>query len=565
MSAAGLTAKKKTRLMNRVLLLALNARYVHSNLALLYLQKYIGSVCPGTVILERGINEKTEEILAGITALNPPVVAISVYIWNSRKVKELIPELRRSIPGTVIILGGPDAGYNADEWLVSDSAPDYIVAGAGEAGMLKLAESGFHLDEKVVSEKNPSFSSIPFPYSRDDMERLAGRFIYYESSRGCPYRCSYCLSSREDQKLEFRPVSMVCRELDFIVSFNPGLVKFVDRTFNSRKEHYRPVWEHIVKNFSSGKTRFHFEIHPGLLDDDDMKFLAAVPAELFQFEIGIQSVNQATLEAVHRVMDRRSYDVIERLITGGNIHIHLDLIAGLPFEDYAGLSNSFNRIIGLEPHHFQPGILKILPGTEMMERSAEYRMQYSPDPPYTVKSTKWLAARDMERIVRIAELVEGIYNSGRFRETGRRLAAHFGSAFSFYEKLAMHVEPVMKGRHWEDYAALIIKLAGDESPEIMSPVMDCLRWDWCVTGKLHHYPDILKSQFTTEAKRAGYNFCIRQSENGTMSVQGVTFTKDELRRSIFFVPESEEFRKRMMGARMALFLPDKRIIFFDIE
>lgn len=564
MNAAGQTAKKKTRLMNRVLLLALNARYVHSNLALLYIEKCISPLCGDTIILERGINEKTADILADISAERPSVIAISVYIWNTLKVKELIPLLRRSLPGAVIVLGGPDAGYNADAWLDSESAPDYIVAGAGEAGMLKLAGSGFHLGEQVVREKNPPFASIPFPYNRSDMERLAGRFIYYESSRGCQYRCSYCLSSREDQKLEFRPVSMVCSELDFITSYGPGLIKFVDRTFNSRKEHYRPVWEHIVKKCSGGKTTFHFEIHPALLDDDDMKFLADVPAGLFQFEIGIQSVNPVTLQAVHRVMDRRSYDVIERLIGSGNIHIHLDLIAGLPFEDYAGLANSFNRIIGLGPHHFQLGILKILPGTEMMERSQEYGIQYSPDPPYTVKSTKWLPAPDMQRAVRMAELVEGIYNSGRFSEAGRCLSAHYGSAFSFYEKLAVLHTPGIPGRHWEDYAGLMITLAGDESPEIMPLLMDCLRWDWCVSGKQHHYPGLLKSQLLTDAKRAGYNYFIRRSQGNRITADGVSFSKDELRRSIFFVPGTDEFRERMMSAGMALFLPDRRVIFFDI-
>ncbi|HPS57533.1 MAG TPA: DUF4080 domain-containing protein [Spirochaetota bacterium] len=550
--------------MNKVLLLALNARYVHSNPALLYLQKYIAPACGDTVILERGINEKNSAILADIMAAQPAVIAISVYIWNTVKVKQLIPELRKSLPGTIIVLGGPDAGYNAGDWMASVYAPDYIVAGAGEAGMLKLAESGFSLKEKVIREKNPPFSLIPFPYNKSDMERLTGRFIYYESSRGCPYRCSYCLSSREDQGLEFRPVSMVCDELDFITSFSPGLVKFVDRTFNSRKEHYRPVWEHIVKNCCSGKTTFHFEIYPGLLDEDDLDFLSKVPPGLFQFEIGIQSVHSATLKAIHRVMDRKSYDIIERLISNNNIHIHLDLIAGLPFEDYTGFANSFNRILGLNPHHFQPGILKVLPGTEMMERSAEYGLAWSPDPPYAVKSTKWLNAAEMERIVRIAELVEAVHNSGRFNETGRCLAAHYGGCFTFYEKLAMQDTRGGTGRNWNDLAVLIISLAHAESPEILPLIMDCLRWDWCASGKLHHYPDALKSQLTADAKRKGYNYFIRQSERNRITAGGVSFSKDELRHSIFFVPETAEFREKMMSAGPALFLPDKRVIFFDL-
>lgn len=563
MSAAGPRLKKKIRLMNKVLLLALNARYVHSNLALLYIQKYIEPVCPGTVILERGINEKNEQILAAITAGRPSVIAISVYIWNTLKVKELLPELRRLLPETIIVLGGPDAGYNAADWFSSACAPDYIVSGAGEAGMLKLAASGFSLDEKLIREKNPPFSQIPFPYNKSDMEHLAGRFIYYESSRGCPFRCSYCLSSRDDQGLEFRPVSMVCDELDFITSFGPVLVKFVDRTFNSRRDHYRPIWEHIVRNPGSAKTTFHFEIYPGLLDDDDLDFLSGVPAGLFQFEIGIQSVQSSTLEAIHRVMDRRSYEIIERLVSKGNIHIHLDLIAGLPYEDYAGFAGSFNRVMGLKPHHFQPGILKVLPGTEMMERSAGYGLAWSADPPYAVESTKWVNAGEMRVITRIAGLVEAIYNSGRFNETCRCMTAHYGSAFRFYEQLAEHDAPGQAGRDWSDYASLLISLVNTGCRGRLPLLMDCLRWDWCSSGRLHHYPAVLKSAQTAEAKRSGYNYFIRQSQGGIINAGGISFTKDELRHSIFFVPETAEFRERVMSAGRALFLPDKRIIFFD--
>ena len=548
--------------MNKILFLSLNARYAHSNPALMYIRNYIAPVCGDAVILERGINEKNSDILDYITGARPSVIAISVYIWNTVKVKQLIPEIRKSCPETVIVLGGPDAGYNANEWLASQYAPDYIVAGAGEAGMLKLAQSGFSLKEKVIREKNPPFSSIQFPYNKSDMERLAGRFIYYESSRGCPYKCSYCLSSREDQRLEFRPVSMVCDELDFITSFNPELVKFVDRTFNSRKEHYRPVWEHIVKNCGSGNTTFHFEIYPGLLDEDDLDFLSHVRPGLFQFEIGIQSVHRSTLEAVHRVMDRRSYDIIERLINMGNIHIHLDIIAGLPFEDYVGFAGSFNRVMGLKPHHFQPGILKVLPGTEMMERSAEYGLEWSPDPPYAVRSTRWLANHELEVIKRVASLVEALYNSGRFAETCWCLSAYYGSSFSFFEALALHDTCEQWGRDWNSYAALVISLVNTCCHGMLPLVMDCLRWDWCCKGRLHRYPSALKSVHMKEARRTGYNYLMSKSVRGIIAPDGVSFSKEELRRSIFFVPESREFSSRVMKGDLAIFLPDKRIIFF---
>jgi len=550
--------------MNRVLFLALNARYVHSNLALLYIRKCIASFCPDTVILERGINEKTGVIVEEIVRIRPDVIAISVYIWNSARVRELVPILRTALPEVVIVFGGPDVSYNADDWLASENPPDYIVSGPGEAGIIKLAASGFDMREKIIREKNPPFREIPFPYETGDMERLAGKIIYYESSRGCPFMCSYCLSSRADQKLEFRPLEMVREELDFINSFRPELVKFVDRTFNSRKEHFRPVWEHIVKEFSSGSTTFHFEIYPGLLDDDDLNFLSTVRPGLFQFEIGIQSVRSITLEAIRRVIDPGSYAIIERIIARNNIRVHLDLIAGLPFEDYAGFAVSFNRISGLHPHHFQPGILKVLPGTEMMERSLEYRLEWSKDPPYAVRSTKWLSGEEMERIVKISELVEAVYNSGRFSETARFLTMIFGSNFRFYEKLAECYKGSVHGTNWNGHAGQIINLVRAEYPEHMPLLMDYLRWDWCVSAKLHHYPDVLRSKITAKAKRAGYNYFVRKAVDNRITADGAVFLKEDLRRSIFFLPETAEFRARMMTGGAALFLPDRRIVFFDL-
>lgn len=552
--------------MRRVLFLAINARYVHSNLAVRYLRESIKHICPESLIIERGINESCEKIMADIRAEKPDVIAISVYIWNTVRVKQLIPLIREELPGVVIVLGGPDAGYNPGAWSGTVHAPDYIVAGAGEAGFARLAASGFRLEEKVIREKNPPLGLIPFPYNAQDMENLSGRFIYYESSRGCPFRCSYCISSREDQRLDLRPVNMVCDEIEFLSSFKPGLVKFVDRTFNSRKEHYRPVWEHIVKKCRAGNTVFHFEVFPGLLDADDLDFLSSVPAGLFQFEIGLQSFTGAALEAVHRVMDRNTCTVIEKIIAGGNIHVHLDLIAGLPFEDYAGFANSFNRVMMLKPDHFQPGILKVLPGTEIMERAVEYGLVYSQEPPYTVWQTAWLRRGEMERITAIAGLVERLYNSGKFRSTESWLSTRYDSSFGFYEKLAAFCDGTRSPmNHWEDAASMLIGFMRAESSESVPLLMDHLRWDWCVSGTVHHYPEVLRSELTIHAKRTGYNYLEGRSEENIVCIDSVSIKKDELRRSIFFVPETEEFREKTMKGDMAVFLPDKRRIFFNIH
>lgn len=550
--------------MKRIVLLAINARYVHSNLALLYIQKYIASLCPGTVIIERGINETDENILSALREAGPGVVAVSVYIWNTLKVKRLIPLIREHLPGTIIVLGGPEVSYNRDSWSGASYSPDYIVAGAGEAGFMKLAGSGFSLDERVIREKNPPLAEIPFPYNSSDVERLAGRFLYYESSRGCPFRCSYCLSSREDQRLDLRPVNMVCDELDFLSSFRPGLLKFVDRTFNSRKDHYRPVWEHIVKKCAGSGTVFHFEVYPGLLDDDDLSFLASVPGGLFQFEIGLQSFTPAALGAVHRVMESNTYNVIEKIISGGNIHVHLDLIAGLPYEDYAGFGDSFNRVMSLSPDHFQPGILKVLPGTEMMEHSGEYKFVYSQDPPYAVKQTAWIDSPGMEKITAIAGLVERIYNSGRFRAAEKWLAGLYSGSFEFYEKLAGFHSVNAAASHWEGIAALLLEFMRSDIPENVPLLRDHLRWDWCCTGTVHHYPEVIRSEITLNAKKRGYNYITGLRQDDPLYADAAGLSRDELRRSIFFTAETAWFREKMMKGGMAMFLPDKHVIFFDL-
>ena len=552
--------------MSRILFIGINARYIHSNLAILYLKKTVSDIPYDTSIAEFSINEKPEKILLYIRDEKPDVIALSVYIWNAPIIKTILPVLKNFLPDVKIVCGGPEVSYNAGEWLVLHPEIDYIITGGGEAGFRELALSGFNSGERIVSRINSPLSDILFPYDDGEMKRLDRKFIYYESSRGCPFRCSYCLSSRSDQKPDFRNPAKVREELDFFLFHKPRLVKFVDRTFNSRKEQYRGIWEYIVANFKNGDTRFHFEIYPDLLDSDDIVFLSTVPADLFQFEMGIQSLNDETLAAINRSKSKSGWmERVKTIAERGNIHLHVDLIAGLPFESYSGFKNSFDAVHSIGAHHFQCGFLKVLPGTEMRERSEEFGLRFSSLPPYQVKSSRWINYEEMNKLEVMAELLEIYYNSGRFRETGRYLTEKTGSPFVFYETLAsLYSRDDVSCREWEGAASLLLRFAEEKDID-NSIIADYLRWDWCNSMKLHHYPGIISSDYTTEVKRKGYNHIIQFSEKGIISFHGVKFSQEELRRTIFLKAESGEFTGRMNIPGYCMILPDKRFIMFEIE
>jgi len=554
--------------MAKIVLTAINARYVHSNPAVLYLKKAVEDIPRDVVVREFSINESPEKIILQLKEEKADVIAISVYIWNSILVRKLLPELKRNNSSLKIILGGPEVSYNALLWLDEHPEIDYIITGGGEAAFRELALSGFSSEEKIIRCTNLPFSEIVFPYDDNEMKRLDGRFIYYESSRGCPFRCSYCLSSRSDQSLDFRDLEQVRSELDFFRVYRPKLVKFVDRTFNSKREHYRGIWDYILNNFRGSDTRFHFEIYPDLLDFDDLRFLATVPEGLFQLEMGIQSLKGETLAAINRGCRKEGWlDKVKTIADMGNIHVHVDLIAGLPYESYPDFMNSFDTVHNTGADHFQCGFLKVLPGTEMREKSGEFGLEYSPLPPYQIESSRWISRSEIGKLERIADLLEIYYNSGRFRETEKYLTGFYSSPFEFYESLSefsARLETVNL-REWDGAAELLLGFAAEKWSAKGELLTDYLRWDWCISMKMHHFPKILKSDATVNAKRQGYNYVSGFSDNGVIKFRGFEFGMDELRRSIFFRPESREFNGFMDGMDFAMFLPDKRVICFAIE
>jgi radical SAM superfamily enzyme YgiQ (UPF0313 family) len=547
--------------MKKALLVAINARYTHSCLAVYCLKSYAAGAGHAVSVREFSINRDPEHILSEIAAERPDLVAFSAYIWNTGLMKRILPLAKERCGGALLALGGPEVSFNPEAWLAELSCIDCIVAGPGEEGFRQLLEHG-PPPGRVLCVPNPPFAGLPLPYDDQDLRGLSDRYVYYESSRGCPYRCSYCLSSRADQKFEAKSAETVQSDLGRILSHSPKLVKFVDRTFNMPGGRHREIWDFLIARYGGGPTAFHFEIHPSHLEEDDFALLARAPEGLFQLEAGVQSVNGRVLEACGRAGDwEREKASLKRLIGLGTIRVHCDLIAGLPFEDLSSAARSFNEVYGLRPGHFQQGMLKVLPGTSMRERAAEYGMAYAAEAPYQVRRTRWLSPGDMKLIEKIAAAVDRLYNTKRFPLTLDCLADRFDSAFDLYRAFASgHALPT---RSWESGASFLAEFASRRFPGEESYFLDALRWDWCSCAESHRYPDVIKPHQAAAIKKKGYAFFRDLADNGMVRHEAHRFALADLRRSIFYRGESEKFRNTHMdGREYALFLPDKRIILY---
>ena len=424
----------------KLILAAIDAKYSHSNPALFYLREAAKGL-PFDISIEIfSINKHPENIANEIIAKFPDAVAISVYIWNSLHVKKIIPILCASLPGVKIILGGPEVSHNASTWLAEFPSINFIIAGAGEAAFRKLLEQNIDCAEKIISSVNPHFSHIPFPYREEDMEMLENRFIYYESSRGCVFRCSYCLSSL-DKAVEYRRIEDVKAELAFLVSYSPRYIKFVDRTFNGKKGRAKEIWEYIIDNFSDNVTCFHFEIFPELLQDDDFAVLRKARPGLIQFEAGIQSVHGDTLSAIKRFGNwNNAKAALRRVLDETNIRLHADMLAGLPFEDMDGIAESFNEIYALRTHYFQAGLLKLLPGTELSARKNEFDIICDELPPYGILENNRLSRHEIKMFKRISRALDVLYNSGKFVDLLSFLEEKYSSPFLMFHDIALYME-----------------------------------------------------------------------------------------------------------------------------
>lgn len=437
------------------LLTALNAKYIHSNPAVYSLKRFAGKNAACVQIAEYTINNRMEDILEDIYRRKPDVIGFSCYIWNIAMIREIITELHKLRPDLPIFLGGPEVTYDAAKLMQEYPFLTGIFIGEGEGTFAevvslyaegkeeeKLSEiPGLYLKSGMTGEREPlDLTTIPFLY--DDLEPFSNRIIYYETQRGCPFRCSYCLSSI-DKTVRFRDIHVVEKELQFFLDRKVKQVKFVDRTFNCNHEHAMAIWQYLYEN-DNGVTNFHFEIAGVLLREDELALIGKMRPGLVQFEIGVQSTNPDTLREIRRVMDiKKLKTVVEALKKTGNVHVHLDLIAGLPYENYESFARSFDEVYAMEPDQLQLGFLKVLKGSYMAEKAKEYGLTFTDSPPYEVLCTKWLSFMEVRRLKRIEEMVEIYHNSGQFGHILPVLIFHFkdkGGAFSFFEALADYYE-----------------------------------------------------------------------------------------------------------------------------
>ncbi len=430
----------------KFLLVALNAKYIHSNPAIYSLKRYAGENARYVELAEYTINNRMEEVLEDIYKRKPDVIGFSCYIWNREMIMGLTAELHKLLPDLPIWLGGPEASLDAEQILCSHPQIKGIMAGEGEETFAELLAfyikgcgeiqsiAGLVLQEGVTRRRELlPLTEIPFAY--EDTTDFENRIIYYESQRGCPFSCSYCLSSI-DKTVRFRDIGVVKKELQFFLDRQVKQVKFVDRTFNCNHGHAMAVWTYI-KEHDNGVTNFHFEIAGDILKEEEIELLNSMRAGLVQLEIGVQSANQETLAEIRRVTDMEKLKAaVAQINRGGRVHQHLDLIAGLPFEDYQSFGRSFNEVYGMKPNQLQLGFLKVLKGSYLYEMAERYKIVYTAAPPYEVLRTKWISYEEIRRLKKIEQMVEIYYNSGQFHHTIFVLQESFQSPFSMYEALA---------------------------------------------------------------------------------------------------------------------------------
>ena len=438
----------------KVLLTAINAKYIHSNLAVYSLKANCGVYESQVKLMEYSINQYAEEIFQSLYREKGGVVCFSWYIWNIEIIGQVAGWLSQVAPGVQIWLGGPEVSFDVADRLDSWNFVDGIMYGEGEdtfREMMACWNGEKNLEDVLgIGHRQPdgkvhvhfprdfvNMSQLNFVYKRP--ENLKNKIIYYETSRGCPFQCSYCLSSVE-KKVRFRDLELVKRELQQFIDWEIPQVKFVDRTFNCRREHSMEIMR-FIKAHDKGKTNFHFEITADLLTEEELDFMAGLRPGLIQLEIGVQSTNPESIKEIRRkVSFERLKEIVQRIHAGKNIHQHLDLIAGLPFEGLERFKQSFNDVYGLKPEQFQLGFLKVLKGSYMREKAADYDLIYQPEPPYEVLSTRWLSYDDILVLKGVEEMVEVYYNSRQFENSLDWLEGYFPSAFAMYETLAGYYE-----------------------------------------------------------------------------------------------------------------------------
>lgn len=499
--------------MKKVLLTTLNSKFSHQSLALEMLSKYQDNYRRHDLLVKQfTINQPLEVILREIFLSEAEYVFFSCYIWNIEETIHLLQALKKMRPQIFLGVGGPEVSYDAPAFLENNPECDLVMCGEGEEVFTRLLDEleknepdlaripsiCYRQSGEIVSNPLPveilDMATLPFPYE-NDLSDCADKIIYYESSRGCPYACAYCLSSIE-KTLRFRPLEQVYQDLERFLAAKPKQVKFIDRTFNAKRSHALAIWQYI-KEHDNGATNFHFEITADILSTEMLFFLQTVRPGLMQFEIGIQSTNPETIKAINRHVSFATLaPIVQRLRENNNIHLHLDLIAGLPYEDYASFGKSFDEVYALKPHTLQLGFLKVLKGTQLYQMRHEYDIVYLPYAPYEVISTKFISAEEIVRLKGVEDVLEKYYNSGKFPYTLAVVLKYFARAFSFYE--AFGDWWLANGLHLLNYntfglAENIYHFCEQWGGIDMQKLSYALKFDLCLHEKPKKWPQVLEN------------------------------------------------------------------------
>ena len=548
----------------KIFLTAINAKYIHSNLAVYSLRAYAKDYQEQIAIGEYTINNRVDYILEQIYKAKPDVLCFSCYIWNMDYVEELITEYHKLCPEVPIWVGGPEVSYEVETFLAEHPQVTGVMIGEGErtfeqlcryyvnhAGSLEEIRGIAFRDQdsgKTVftpAQEPMNMSDIPFCY--DHIENFENRIIYYESSRGCPFNCSYCLSSI-DKKLRFRDMELVKKELAFFIEKKVPQVKFVDRTFNCRHDHAMEIWR-FVKEHDNGITNFHFEISADLLNEEELALIHDMRPGLIQLEIGVQSANEITIREINRTMKIDVLStIVDKIKKGNNVHQHLDLIAGLPYEGYESFGKSFDRVYKMNPEQLQLGFLKVLKGSVMHDRAQEYGIVYQDRAPYEVLSTKWLTYAEVIRLKQIEEMVEVYYNSGQFCCTMAALEQEFASPFCMYECLAAYYDEknafaVSHSRigRYEILYDFIVKTCKERSEQYM----EMLTLDMYLRDNVKKRPEFLR-------------------ESGVSSDEAAAFYKKEEKERTY-LKAYEGYDRRQMRKMTHLERIDGKTVLFDYK
>lgn len=478
----------------QVVLSAINSKYIHTGLGLRYVGEYAKAQGHEVTLIEETINTPILAVLEKIMAVPAQVYGFSVHIWNKQFVFKLIRMLRKLRPEAAIVIGGPEVAFDAERIFTELPQADYIVQGEGELVFSELLEylaGGGAVPQHIAYREGEQvnlnggitviddMSLLPFPYP--DLERMLAehKIVYYECTRGCPFNCAYCLSgiSRSVRK---RPLELVLRDLDRFIAAGVPLVKFVDRTYNLDEKYFLPMMEHLAQ--ADTNATFHFEIKADILSEHVMDFLATVPKGRFQLEIGIQSTHQPTLKAINRQDNwEKLAENVKRLLSFGNMHIHVDLIAGLPYEDLPTFAKSFDDVYGLGADMLQLGFLKVLPGTQMRRETEQHDLRYMDEPPYEILATKYMPYEDMLYLKHLDNILDQTANSGGFKYTLRALLRASGmTAFAFYRKLTQWwVEAGFypQTHNAKGVAAILKQFIEENYVEQQTELLEILRFD----------------------------------------------------------------------------------------